>query len=164
MPGRALDPPENHQPDRKHLCHRAFTDQSPSSRACTVSRTYGPGHELRASAEHCVEKYGLRSRIRFSARVTGAVFDAAHNAWRVELESGDQLNARYLINASGVLTIPKLPEIDGADSFGGFTMHTARWDRTQKLAGSRSHGPLAERCECPATWPCSDSSARPTWS
>lgn len=101
------------------------------------SRTYAPGHELRAYAEHCVEKYGLRSRIRFNTKVTGAVFDDEHDIWRLELDSGDQRSARYLINASGVLTIPKLPAIDGVDSFAGLTMHTARWDHTQDLAGKR---------------------------
>ncbi|NTY58913.1 NAD(P)-binding domain-containing protein [Mycolicibacterium sphagni] len=101
------------------------------------SRTYAPGHELRAYAEHCVEKYGLRNRIRFNAKVTGAVFDDEHDIWRLELDSGDQLSARYLVNASGVLTIPKLPDIDGVDSFAGLTMHTARWDHTQDLAGKR---------------------------
>jgi cyclohexanone monooxygenase len=65
------------------------------------------------------------------------VFDEEHDVWRVQLDSGDQRSARYLINASGVLTIPKLPDIDGVDSFAGLTMHTARWDHTQDLAGKR---------------------------
>ena len=33
------------------------------------SRTYAPGRELKAYAEHCVDKYGIRSRIRFSTKV-----------------------------------------------------------------------------------------------
>jgi cyclohexanone monooxygenase len=101
------------------------------------SRTYAPGGELRAYAEHCVDKYRLRSRIRFNTKVTGAVFDDELDVWRVELDSGDQLSARYLINASGVLTIPKPPDIDGVESFAGLTMHTARWDHSQDLAGKR---------------------------
>ncbi|WP_445170076.1 flavin-containing monooxygenase [Mycolicibacterium sp. Dal123E01] len=101
------------------------------------SRTYAPGRELRAYAEHCVEKYGLRSRIRFNTKVTGAVFDEQHDLWRLELDSGEALTARYLINASGVLTIPKPPDIDGVNSFAGLTMHTARWDHSQELSGKR---------------------------
>lgn len=101
------------------------------------SRTYAPGRELRAYAEHCVEKYALRDRIRFNTKVTGAVLDEQHDIWRVELDSGEVLTARYLINASGVLTIPKLPNIDGVDSFAGLTMHTARWDHDQDLTGKR---------------------------
>ena len=36
-----------------------------------------------------------------------------------------------------MLTTPKLPDIDGVDSFAGVTMHTARWDHGQDLTGKR---------------------------
>ncbi|ALI26716.1 Cyclohexanone monooxygenase [Mycolicibacterium fortuitum] len=101
------------------------------------SRTYAPGNELRAYADNCVDKYGLRPRIRFNTTVARAVFDDDENLWRLELDSGDTLTARFLVNASGVLTIPKLPEIDGVDSFAGTTVHTARWDHTLDLTGKR---------------------------
>ncbi len=45
--------------------------------------------------------------------------------------------ARFLVSASGVLTVPKLPEIDGVDSFAGVTVHTARWDHTLDLTDKR---------------------------
>ncbi len=35
------------------------------------SRVYAPGEELKAYAEHCVDNYGLRSRIRLNTKVTG---------------------------------------------------------------------------------------------
>jgi len=115
----------------------SFSYQFSFEQSSDWSRTYAPGHELRAYAEHCVEKYGLRNRIRFNTKVIGAVFDDDHDVWRVELDSGEVLTARYLINASGVLTIPKPPDIDGVDSFAGLTMHTARWDHNQDLTGKR---------------------------
>ena len=101
------------------------------------SRTYAPGHELKAYAEHCVDKYGIRSRIRFNTKVLSAEFDDERSLWRVQTDPGGELTARFLISASGVLTVPKLPDIDGVDSFAGITMHTARWDHTQDLAGKR---------------------------
>jgi cation diffusion facilitator CzcD-associated flavoprotein CzcO len=101
------------------------------------TRTYAPGRELKAYAEHCVEKYGLRSRIRFNTRVLRVAFDEDADLWRVETDSGDAVTARFLINAGGVLTTPQLPDIDGVDSFAGGTMHTARWDHSQDLAGKR---------------------------
>src|SRR4051812_12870079 len=101
------------------------------------TRTYAPGRELKAYAEHCVEKYGLRSRIRFNTRVLRVVFDEAADLWHIETDSGDAVTARFLINAGGVLTTPQLPDIDGVDSFAGVTMHTARWDHSQDLAGKR---------------------------
>jgi cation diffusion facilitator CzcD-associated flavoprotein CzcO len=101
------------------------------------SRTYAPGHELKAYAEHCVEKYGLRPKIRFSTKVVGATFDDEENLWRIELDTGEAVTARFLVNASGVLITPKLPDIDGVDSFAGLTMHTARWDHELDLTGKR---------------------------
>ncbi|WP_445160812.1 flavin-containing monooxygenase [Mycobacterium sp. Dal123C01] len=101
------------------------------------SRTYAPGRELKAYAEHCVDKYGIRSRIRFNTKVLSAEFDDEHAVWRVQTDPGGVVTARFLISASGVLTVPNLPDIDGVDSFDGLTMHTARWDHSQDLTGKR---------------------------
>ncbi|WP_407688354.1 flavin-containing monooxygenase [Mycobacterium sp. HUMS_1102779] len=101
------------------------------------SRTYAPGRELKAYAEHCVDKYGLRSRIRLATKVVCAEFDDEHSLWRVRTDPGGEITARFLISASGVLTVPQLPDIDGVDSFAGVTMHTARWDHGQDLTGKR---------------------------
>ncbi|OMC07134.1 NAD(P)/FAD-dependent oxidoreductase [Mycobacterium sp. SP-6446] len=101
------------------------------------SRTYAPGHELKAYAEHCVDKYDIRSRIRFNTKVLSAEFDDERSLWRVQTDPGGEITARFLISASGVLTVPNLPDIDGVDSFAGITMHTARWDHAQDLTGKR---------------------------
>ncbi|MGW0158607.1 flavin-containing monooxygenase [Mycobacterium sp. NPDC003323] len=100
------------------------------------SRTYAPGRELKAYADHCVEKYGIGSRIRFDTEVTGAHFDADDDVWRVETDGGT-ITARHLINAAGVLNVPKPPDIAGVDSFAGTTVHTARWDHDLDLTGKR---------------------------
>jgi cation diffusion facilitator CzcD-associated flavoprotein CzcO len=78
------------------------------------TRTYAPGHELKAYAESCVEKYGLRPRIRFNTKVLGATFDDDENLWHIELDTPGSVTARFLVNASGVLITPKLPDIDGS--------------------------------------------------
>ncbi|MBV9720365.1 MAG: NAD(P)/FAD-dependent oxidoreductase, partial [Mycobacterium sp.] len=101
------------------------------------SRTYAPGNELKAYAEHCADKYGIRSKIRFNTKVLAVEFDDEQTLWRVQTDPGGEITARFVVNASGVLTVPKLPDIDGADAFGGITMHTARWDHQQDLTGKR---------------------------
>jgi cation diffusion facilitator CzcD-associated flavoprotein CzcO len=115
----------------------SFSYQFSFEQSSRWSRTYAPGRELKAYAEHCVDKYGIRSRIRFNTKVVEAIYDETRDLWRVHTDSGEELTARFLVNAGGVLTVPKLPDIDGVDSFDGITMHTARWDHDQDLAGKR---------------------------
>jgi cation diffusion facilitator CzcD-associated flavoprotein CzcO len=45
--------------------------------------------------------------------------------------------ARHVVDATGVLTHPKLPDIPGVEKFAGITMHTARWDHSRDLRGKR---------------------------
>lgn len=90
------------------------------------SRVYAPGHELRAYAEDCVDAYGLRERVRLGTRVTSAAFDEGHDLWRLGTADGDEITARHVIGATGVLTQPKQPDIPGVDEFAGATIHTAR--------------------------------------
>lgn len=101
------------------------------------SRVFAPGTELKAYAEHCVEKYRLRSRIRLNTGVTGGEFDEQNDVWRVSTDSGEVLTARFIVGATGVLTQPKNPDIPGIDTFKGIKMHTARWDHTVDLRGRR---------------------------
>ena len=115
----------------------SFSYQFSFEQSSKWSRTYARGAELKAYAEHCVEKYGLRPRIRFGTAVLDAAFDDDTDMWHITTDAGSPITARFLVNACGVLTTPKMPDIDGIDSFAGITMHTARWDHTQDLAGKR---------------------------
>lgn len=121
----------------------AFSYQFSFEQSPDWSRTYAPGRELRAYAERCVDKYRLRSRIRFSAEVSGAVFDDDENVWRVELTTGEILTARFLVNAGGVLTIAKLPDIVGVDSFSASrcTPRGGTTPRTWRASAWRSSEP-----------------------
>ena len=115
----------------------SFSYQFSFEQSADWSRSYAPGRELKAYADRCVDKYGLRCKIRFGTKVTAAVFDDESDSWRIDLDTGESLTARFLVNASGVLTVPNLPDIDGVDSFAGITVHTARWDHSQDLSGKR---------------------------
>jgi cation diffusion facilitator CzcD-associated flavoprotein CzcO len=100
------------------------------------SRVFAPGHELKAYADACADRYGLRSHMRFDTTVLKAVFDEEQEVWRVQTTRGP-IVARYLITAVGGLTQPKLPDIPGLTGFSGKTMHTARWDHTYDLRDKR---------------------------
>ncbi|WP_063063951.1 flavin-containing monooxygenase [Nocardia violaceofusca] len=115
----------------------SFSYQYSFEQSSRWSRIYAPGRELKDYAEHCVDKYGLRPRIRFSTTITTAEFDEDASVWTLRTGDGETLTARYVIGATGVLTRPKLPDIPGVESFSGLTMHTSRWDHDRDLRGKR---------------------------
>ncbi|WP_232676618.1 NAD(P)/FAD-dependent oxidoreductase [Nocardioides sp. R-C-SC26] len=115
----------------------SFSYQFSFEQTTRWSRVYAPGRELKAYAEHCVDKYDVRRRVRLGARVVSARFVESEDRWHLELHGGDVVRARFVVSATGVLTQPKLPDIAGVDSFAGVTMHTARWDHDVALAGKR---------------------------
>jgi cation diffusion facilitator CzcD-associated flavoprotein CzcO len=115
----------------------SFSYQFSFAQRSDWSRTYAPGRELKRYADDLVDRYRLATHIKFHTRVTSAVWDEATTRWRLELSGGDRIDARFLINASGVLTTPKRPDIPGIDRFGGECLHTSRWDHSVDLAGKR---------------------------
>jgi cation diffusion facilitator CzcD-associated flavoprotein CzcO len=115
----------------------SFSYQFSFEQRADWSRVYAPGRELKAYAEHCVDAYGLRSRIRLNTRIGGAAFDDQRHLWRLTTAGGATLTARFLVGATGVFTQPKPPDIPGLETFEGSTMHTARWDHAEDLRGRK---------------------------
>ncbi|PKV94551.1 cation diffusion facilitator CzcD-associated flavoprotein CzcO [Amycolatopsis echigonensis] len=100
------------------------------------SRLFAPGAELKKYAEHVADKYGLRGSMRFRTVVTGATWDGS--CWRVSIEGGETVTAKYLLTATGFLSQPKMPDIEGIDRFAGKVIHTTAWDDSYDLAGKRA--------------------------
>ena len=48
--------------------------------------------------------------------------------WVIRTDRGDEVRARYLVMAVGILNLMKLPVIPGMDDFEGTSFHSARWD------------------------------------
>ena len=101
------------------------------------SRLYAPGEELKAYAERCVDKYGLRPHLRFNTMIASATFDEEGHLWRLGTESGDEITTRFVIGATGIFNQPRIPDIEGVGDFAGESLHTARWDHGIELAEKR---------------------------
>ena len=76
---------------------------------------------------HVVDRFDLRRHMRFGAGVTSAAFDERSGTWLVTLSDGDTIRARFLVAATGVLSVPYLPDVPGHDDFRGVAHHTGRW-------------------------------------
>ncbi|KUH97252.1 NAD(P)/FAD-dependent oxidoreductase [Mycobacterium sp. IS-3022] len=101
------------------------------------TRMFAPGAEVQQYAEQVVDSFGLRSRIRLSTAVVAADWDEEQHVWRIQLQSGETLVARFVIGAVGGLEVPNLPDIAGIDQFSGKVVHTANWDHDFDYAGKR---------------------------
>ena len=92
--------------------------------------------ELQAYFEKCMVDYGVVDHIRFDTEVTAARWDEASATWTVDT-TGGTLVANAVISAVGQLNRPKLPDIEGRESFEGVAMHSAQWVDGTDLVGKR---------------------------
>ncbi len=88
---------------------------------------YAAQPEILRYAEHVADRFELRKDIQFDTRVTGATWDEDSTSWLVRTESGATLRAAFIVWATGCLSVPNLPRIDGLDDFKGGVYHTGRW-------------------------------------
>jgi cation diffusion facilitator CzcD-associated flavoprotein CzcO len=87
---------------------------------------------------HVVDRFDLRRHIRFGATVSSAAYDESSGRWTVTLDDGTELRTRFLIAATGVLSVPYFPKVPGREDFRGASFHTGRWPATPvDFAGKR---------------------------
>ena len=87
-----------------------------------------PGwEELRAYFRHVCDTLDLWPHMRLGTRVKSARFAQEASLWRLQLDSGDTVSARFLLPALGFASKPYVPDIPGLETFSGDWCHTARW-------------------------------------
>ena len=101
------------------------------------SRQFAKQYEILEYTNHVIDKYGIRDHALTNAKVVGLVYDDAECEWTVKLEDGRAFIATNIINASGGLSQPKIPEFKGQDTFKGKTMHTGLWDHSYDYRNKR---------------------------
>src|ERR1700712_1737922 len=75
------------------------------------SPAWAPGAEIRRCRCDLVDDLQRRSRLRLDCEVTEAVF--ADDQWRVRTAGGEDIEADFVIAATGVLHHPLIPDIPG---------------------------------------------------
>jgi len=113
-------------------CDIPTTDYSYSfdpelERAWTWSEKYATQPEILSYLGFVADRYDLRRDIQFSPRVESAVWDESSSRWRLRTNTGKQIDCRFYVMASGCLSLPKSPDIDGADRFRGEVYFTSTW-------------------------------------
>lgn len=91
------------------------------------SHRYSTQPEILRYANHVADRFDLRKDITLETRIASARFDEAQSRWIVTATDGRRWRCRFLIMATGCLSVPKIPDLPGLDSFRGDLLHTARW-------------------------------------
>jgi cation diffusion facilitator CzcD-associated flavoprotein CzcO len=92
------------------------------------SKKFADGSEIYEYARSIAAKFGFADKALFHTHINSLRWDEKLNRWRVGTNRGDDIRARFVIVACGVLNMPKLPSIPGIDKFKGKIFHSARWD------------------------------------
>lgn len=105
----------------------SYTFDPELERAWQWSEKYATQPEILRYLGFVADRYDLRRDIRFSTRVTAANWDEASDRWLLETDRGAAISCRYYIMATGCLSAPKPPEIEGVKEFKGRVYFTGRW-------------------------------------
>jgi len=117
------------------------------------TRTFAPQPEIEEYLRSVADRHDLKRLIRFSTAMTGAQWDDEQMRWSLTTatataataavgtaataaEAG-RLTADVLILATGPLSEPSLPAIEGLDTFEGTVFHSARWKHDHDLTDER---------------------------
>ena len=92
------------------------------------SKKFADGVEIQQYAKLIATKFGFSDKALFHTHINSLRWDEDIKRWRVGTNRGDDIRARFVVLACGVLNMPKLPGIPGIDTFKGKVFHTARWD------------------------------------
>jgi len=93
------------------------------------SERYAPQEEILRYINHVADRFALRPDIQLNTRVTAARFKDEEGQWEVRTETGERLFATYLVMATGALSAPQRPKLEGLDSFAGAVYHSAQWPK-----------------------------------
>ncbi len=92
------------------------------------SKKFSDGRDIYEYIRSIAKRFELYEKAFFHTLVTGIRWDEGIKRWRIATDRGDDIRARFVVMANGLLDIPKLPGIPGIHEFKGRMFHTARWE------------------------------------
>ena len=104
------------------------------------SQKYAHAPEILSHSQNIAKKYNLYENACLETEVTALNWDENASRWIIQTNREDKFRARFVIMSNGPLHRPKLPGIQGINSFRGHTFHTSRWD--YRYTGGDSNGGL----------------------
>ncbi len=98
--------------------------------------SYSPQPDIQAYIKQVADESGTLDRFVFDTPAEDASWDDEAQRWTVRTPNGTWVSKTLIVGAGG-LSAPKLPDIEGLETFQGDVFHSARWDHDVDLAGKR---------------------------
>lgn len=100
------------------------------------TRFFALGPEVKQYHADVARRFDLYQHIRFNSNVEREIWDDEGSYWRLHLDDGSTVTARFVISAVGAFVRPKGDVgIAGADSFQGVVQRPTSWDHSVDMAG-----------------------------
>jgi len=112
------------QCDNESYCYLPLLEET----GFMPSKKFADGWEIYSYCKSIAQQYGFADKALFHTLINTLRWDEELKRWRVGTNRGDDIRARFVVLACGVLNMPKLPGVPGIDTFKGKIFHTARWD------------------------------------
>jgi cyclohexanone monooxygenase len=101
------------------------------------SKTYANQPEILAYLERVADEHGLGTHLRPHTAINTARWSDARRRWTLITDDGDEHEFDAVVSAVGMLDVPHIPDIPGAQRFRGRQFHSARWDHRKSTVGER---------------------------
>lgn len=104
------------------------------------SKVYSPQREILEYIRKVARESGTLDRFVFNTAVLDARWDEQAQRWTVQVEGPEgtrEYAARTIVSAAGGLSEPRMPDVEGIESFQGEIFHSARWNHDVDLTGKR---------------------------
>ena len=104
------------------------------------SQYFSQQPELEQYFQACFDKYDLAGMTQFNTEVSAMTFDDSTHLWSIQsINNGSEQSEEFnlVISCVGQLNQPKIPEINGLESFEGNIFHSARWPQDDQITGKK---------------------------
>ena len=72
-------------------------------------------------------RFEITPHIQYNQKIVLNTWNKETNTWKVKTDAGTEFTANFIISGTGILHVPKFPNIPGITSFSGDAFHTAQW-------------------------------------
>ena len=107
--------------------HYSYSFSDELQREWEWTERFAAQPEILSYLEWVADRLDVRRAFRFGARVTSAVWSDQSQHWAVTTDDGQTCTARFVVMATGNLSVPKTPEFPGLDRFRGRLLQTSAW-------------------------------------